>query len=91
MSSNIFCADILVYIFQIFGEDVVCCLFSKEWNCRDKGLQHLCKEVKTILTSENLSSFPERLLSSSCEIIAMMCTDPVYPVYNQAVVSILLR
>ena len=77
----------------MFGEDLVCCLFSKEWNYREKGLQHLCKEVKGILTNENLSSFAERrcLLVSCCEIVAMMCADPVYPVYVHAVVRILLQ
>ena len=42
-----------------------------------------------MLTNENLSSFPERLLSSCSQIIAMICADPVYPVYVHAVVRIL--
>ncbi|XP_028404543.1 mitogen-activated protein kinase kinase kinase 1-like isoform X3 [Dendronephthya gigantea] len=70
---------------EMFGEDLVCCLYSKEWNYREKGLQHLCKEMKSILTNENSSLFTERLLSSCCKIIAMMCADPVYPVYVHAV------
>ena len=77
------------FSFQMFGEDLVGCLFFKEWNCREKALQHHCKEVKRILTDENMSSFPERLLSSCSQIIAMMCADPVYPVYVHAVVRIL--
>ena len=74
----------------MFGEDLVCCLYSKEWNYREKGLLHLCKEIKRIVTNENSSLFTERLLSSCCKIIAMMCSDPVYPVYVHAVVSILI-
>ena len=70
----------------MFGENLVSCLFSKAWNYREKGLQHLCKEVKSMLTNENLSSFPENVLSSCSQIIAMMCADPVYPVYVHAVV-----
>ncbi|XP_046841347.1 mitogen-activated protein kinase kinase kinase 1-like isoform X2 [Xenia sp. Carnegie-2017] len=69
---------------ELFGEDLVCCLYSKAWDYREKGLQHLCNEVKKALTHDN-RLFPERLIVNCSQIIAMMCVDPVYPVYVNAV------
>lgn len=72
---------------QAFGENLVCCLFSREWNVRETALRRLSKDINTIFmegsSSQNMTAF-----EACCSLLSMMCGDPVYRVYVAALVCI---
>ncbi|RMX49549.1 hypothetical protein pdam_00017438 [Pocillopora damicornis] len=68
---------------EAFGENLVCCLFSREWNVRETALRRLSKDINTIFmegsSSQNMTAF-----EACCSLLSMMCGDPVYRVYVAA-------
>ncbi|XP_064624715.1 mitogen-activated protein kinase kinase kinase 1-like isoform X2 [Lineus longissimus] len=74
---------------RLFGEDLVSCLFSRSWVVRETSMPHLSQRVMSALTGEtsgglatNAPEQPtkEELVQSCCEVLAMVCGDPVYKV-----------
>ena len=74
---------------QAFGENLVCCLFSREWNVRETALRRLSKDINTLFlegsSAQNMAAF-----EACCSLLSMMCGDPVYRVYVAALVCIYL-
>ena len=73
----------------MFGEELVSCLFSREWTARETALRRLSKDVAAALMhrrGENMAVF-----RACCSLLAMMCGDPVYRVFYAAVVSVLFK
>jgi len=72
---------------QAFGENLVCCLFSREWNVRETALRRLSKDINTVFlegsSAQNMAAF-----EAGCSLLSMMCGDPVYRVYVAALVCI---
>ncbi|XP_076462240.1 mitogen-activated protein kinase kinase kinase 1-like isoform X2 [Babylonia areolata] len=78
---------------EALGEDLVNCLFSRNWSFRETGLKHLSKEiVATLLRSAGegrsgaIVSPPRQaathaMLETASKILAHMCGDPVYRVF----------
>lgn len=68
---------------EAFGENLVCCLFSREWNVRETALRRLSKDVTSVFiegsSSQNMVAF-----EACCSLLYMMCGDPVYRVYVAA-------
>ena len=73
---------------QAFGENLVCCLFSREWNVRETALRRLSKDINTVFlegsSAQNMAAF-----EAGCSLLSMMCGDPVYRVYVAALVCVL--
>jgi len=69
---------------EAFGENLVSCLFSREWNVRETALRRLSKDISTVFlegsSSQNVAAF-----EACCSLLSMMCGDPVYRVYVAAV------
>ena len=88
------------FLIQILGEDLVSCLFSRNWSIRETGLKHLAKEMSRELlkvtaesrsgaggmTSANTAAMT-KLLECSFSVVAFMCNDPVYKVFVGCLVS----
>ena len=84
---------------QALGPDLVSCLLSRNWSIRETGLKHLCKEITATLlkgVGEGRSGSivsPQRLattnkmLQTTCDILAYMCADPVYRVFVASLVG----
>ncbi|KAK7484101.1 hypothetical protein BaRGS_00024713 [Batillaria attramentaria] len=78
---------------EALGEDLVNCLFSRNWSFRETGLKHLGKEmVATLLrsagegrsgaiVSPTRQATTQTMLETSSKILAHMCADPVYRVF----------
>ncbi|KAL9951014.1 hypothetical protein ACROYT_G043600 [Oculina patagonica] len=68
---------------EAFGENLVCCLFSREWNVRETALRRLSKDINTVFqegsSAQNMAAF-----EACCSLLSMMCGDPVYRVYVAA-------
>ncbi|XP_045158733.2 mitogen-activated protein kinase kinase kinase 1-like [Mercenaria mercenaria] len=76
---------------EVLGEDLVSCLFSRNWSIRETGLKHLGKEMTRevaqvavdskmgmSLTNEETMM---KLLKCCFSVVAFMCNDPVYRVF----------
>ncbi|KAL4235520.1 Mitogen-activated protein kinase kinase kinase 1 [Mactra antiquata] len=76
---------------EILGEDVVSCLFSRNWSIRETGLKHLAKEMASEIAlittrtesgmSENQQNTMFKLLECCFNVVGFMCQDPVYRVF----------
>lgn len=78
---------------EALGEDLVNCLFSRNWSFRETGLKHLSKEVVATLlrsagegrsgaiVSPTRQATTHTMLETVSTILAHMCGDPVYPVF----------
>ncbi|XP_067027287.1 mitogen-activated protein kinase kinase kinase 1-like isoform X1 [Acropora muricata] len=68
---------------EAFGENLVCCLFSREWNARETALRRLSKDITASFVEgsnvQKMSAF-----QACCSLLSMMCGDPVYRVYVAA-------
>ncbi|KAK3580955.1 hypothetical protein CHS0354_006982 [Potamilus streckersoni] len=76
-----------------FGEDLVACLFSRNWSIRETGLKHLGREVLAVMLqssgdgrsgivlSPNRQSDPYKILGCFFSVLAFMVSDPVYKVF----------
>ena len=80
-------ARMLSYFFcsQAFGENLVCCLFSREWNARETALRRLSKDI-TASFVEGSNAQKMSAFQACCSLLSMMCGDPVYRVYVAALV-----
>lgn len=76
---------------QVLGEDLVSCLFSRNWSIRETGLKHLAREISRELSivnrdmnsgnTLNMEETRVKLLSCCFKVVAFMCQDPVYRVF----------
>lgn len=89
--------SVIVFI-QVLGEDLVSCLFSRNWSIRETGLKHLAKEMtrevaqvsvdsKSGMSLANEESMM-KLLGCCFSVVAFMCNDPVYRVFVGCLVSL---
>ncbi|KAJ8778481.1 hypothetical protein J1605_013668 [Eschrichtius robustus] len=87
---------------QVFGMELVGCLFSRNWNVREMALRRLSHDVSGALllangeSTGNSGSSPSAASGSSqtsvsgdvveacCNVLSMVCADPVYKVYVAA-------
>lgn len=84
-------------LLQVLGEDLVSCLFSRNWSIRETGLKHLgCEMARELsivnrdMNSGNTLNMEEtlvKLLSCCSRVVAFMCQDPVYRVFVGCLVS----
>ena len=85
--------------FQALGEDLVNCLFSRNWSFRETGIKHLSKEIIATLLrsagegrsgaiiSPTRQAATHAMLETSSKILAHMCGDPVYRVFVACLVG----
>ncbi|XP_019645243.1 PREDICTED: mitogen-activated protein kinase kinase kinase 1-like [Branchiostoma belcheri] len=73
---------------ELFGYNLVSCLFSRDWSVREAGLMCLSHEVARRLIQMEEDEEEEEdpaqwtsVLRVCCNILAMLCRDPVYNVY----------
>lgn len=87
---------------QVFGLELVGCLFSRNWNIREMALRRLSHDVSGALLLANgehsLAGAGAGLgtaagevsgdvvVESCCSVLSMVCADPVYKVYVAALV-----
>ncbi|XP_023933616.1 mitogen-activated protein kinase kinase kinase 1-like [Lingula anatina] len=81
---------------EILGEDLISCLFSKNWTVRETGLRRVSQEAVAVFlpasgegrTGARVSSdrheAKTQMLSTCFSILALMCGDPVYRVFVAA-------
>ena len=72
---------------QLYGRDLVSCLFSRDWLKRETGLRRLAREVVKILQhgSGEYTEKMERSWKCCVEILQLLLEDKVYKVYLAAV------
>ncbi|XP_041357748.1 mitogen-activated protein kinase kinase kinase 1-like [Gigantopelta aegis] len=78
---------------EVLGEDLVCCLFSRNWSIREMGVKHLSKEVvgtllrgmgegrSGVIVSPTRQAATRQMLDTCSTVLAFMCADPVYRVF----------
>ena len=83
----------------MIGEDLVSCLFSKNWNTREIALKQLGQiamgclilgvgEGRTgVVLSSHTQATTHSMLECCCSVLAYMCADPVYKVFVAGLVS----
>ena len=83
----------IISTFQVIGEDLVSCLFSKNWNTREIALKQLGQiaigclilgvgEGRTgVVLSSHTQATTHSMLECCCSVLAYMCADPVYKVF----------
>jgi mitogen-activated protein kinase kinase kinase 1 len=78
------------FVLQVFGADLVSCLYSQDWEAREMALRRL---VNDIVASHSSGSEEEqhRVLWYSVKILNMMVADPVFEVYLSCIVSFSLN
>ncbi|KAG8516140.1 Mitogen-activated protein kinase kinase kinase 1 [Galemys pyrenaicus] len=93
---------------QVFGMELVGCLFSRNWNVREMALRRLSHDVSGALllangestgnSGSNSGSSPSvgatsgssqtsisgDVVEACCNVLSMVCADPVYKVYVAA-------
>ncbi|XP_069412608.1 mitogen-activated protein kinase kinase kinase 1 isoform X1 [Ovis canadensis] len=93
---------------QVFGMELVGCLFSRNWNVREMALRRLSHDVSGALllangestgnSGSNSGSSPSAgatsgssqtsisgdVVEACCNVLSMVCADPVYKVYVAA-------
>ncbi|XP_075397163.1 mitogen-activated protein kinase kinase kinase 1 [Tenrec ecaudatus] len=93
---------------QVFGMELVGCLFSRNWNVREMALRRLSHDVSGALLLANgestgnsggssgssssagaasgssQTSISGEVVEACCNILSMVCADPVYKVYVAA-------
>ncbi|XP_070563625.1 mitogen-activated protein kinase kinase kinase 1-like [Ptychodera flava] len=81
---------------EVFGNELISCLFSRNWVTRETGLHRLSRDVvgallpgvgegratANVTVARQVTS--NSVLENGCQILAMMCGDPVYKVYIAA-------
>ena len=78
------------FVNQVFGNDPVACLFSRDWKHRECGLRFVSRKVVRVLTERrSTTSYKEsrwELLKVCAAVLAHIMADPVYSVYVAALV-----
>ncbi|XP_060241698.1 mitogen-activated protein kinase kinase kinase 1 isoform X2 [Meriones unguiculatus] len=83
---------------QVFGMELVGCLFSRNWNVREMALRRLSHDVSGALLLANgestgnagassgssQTSISGDVVEACCSVLAIVCADPVYKVYVAA-------
>ncbi|ELK12199.1 Mitogen-activated protein kinase kinase kinase 1 [Pteropus alecto] len=93
---------------QVFGMELVGCLFSRNWNVREMALRRLSHDVSGALLLANgestgnsgsnggnspsagaasgssQTSISGNVVEACCNVLSMVCADPVYKVYVAA-------
>eukprot|EP00128_Syssomonas_multiformis_P014556 Colp12_sorted_trinity150504_noHs@13194 len=64
---------------QLLGQDVVCCIFSKNWRVREQGLLHLHSLVGSPFTGD-----VSGMLDACCTVLVHTCDDKISQVYRTA-------
>ena len=85
--------------FQVLGEEVVSCLFSKNWVAREAGLKQMGRLAvgelllgvgegrMGVVVSPTRQASTHNMLECCCSVLAFICADPVYKVFVAALVS----
>ncbi|XP_074643836.1 mitogen-activated protein kinase kinase kinase 1-like [Tubulanus polymorphus] len=71
----------------VFGEDLVSCLFSRDWNLRETALKHLMQRMNSQLSADarvKPQSQRGQMIECCCNMLSMVCADPVYKVFVAA-------
>ncbi|XP_042869401.1 mitogen-activated protein kinase kinase kinase 1-like [Penaeus japonicus] len=69
---------------QVFGKELVACLFSRDWAVRETGLRRLAHEVVKVLHWDRLVTGEDKrrqVIHCCANILAQVANDPVYKVY----------
>ncbi|XP_068209828.1 mitogen-activated protein kinase kinase kinase 1-like [Palaemon carinicauda] len=69
---------------NVFGKELVACLFSRDWAVRETGLRRLAHEVIKVLHWDTLVTGEEKrhqVIHCCANILAQVANDPVYKVY----------
>ncbi|KAK7066172.1 hypothetical protein SK128_020328 [Halocaridina rubra] len=69
---------------NVFGKELVACLFSRDWAVRETGLRRLAHEVVKVLHWDRLVTGEEKrhqVINCCANILAQVANDPVYKVY----------
>ncbi len=85
-------------LLQVFGEELIQLLCSREWTERENALHQLRPTIRVKLvghdrhhrmTSDTVLDTADRLrvIECMCEILVATCSDPVYNVYVASLVS----
>ncbi|KAM7148293.1 mitogen-activated protein kinase kinase kinase 1 isoform 1-T1 [Molossus nigricans] len=83
---------------QVFGTELVSCLFSRNWTVREMALRRLSHDVSGALLlahgessgvgsggrSSPAAGAPGDVVGACCSVLSMVCADPVYKVYVAA-------
>jgi len=72
--------------FQVFGVDLVCCVYSRDWEAREIAFRRLLSDVSVVQHSSS-EEHKQRVLSCCAKILATFAADPVLRVYRAWVVS----
>ena len=82
------------FICQVFGNDPIACLFSRDWKHRESGLRFVSRKAVRVLTERrSTTSYKEsrwELLKVCSAVLAHITADPVYNVYVAALVCFLV-
>jgi hypothetical protein len=72
-------------ILQVFGADLVSCLYSRDWKARDMALRRL---MNYIVASHYFDVEKQQQMLWCCiKILTMVVADPVFEVYLGCIVS----
>ncbi|CAH1795279.1 unnamed protein product [Owenia fusiformis] len=71
------------------GENLVSCIFSRNWAIRETALEHLIQDVRHLFMHHETGGSLEEgrvegTLRTVCQVLVMTCGDPVYRVYVAA-------
>lgn len=66
---------------KVFGVDLICCLYSRDWKAREIAFRRLKSDVSVAHLSDN-EEHQQRVLSCCARILAVFAADPVYKVYE---------
>ncbi|KAK3922207.1 Mitogen-activated protein kinase kinase kinase 1, partial [Frankliniella fusca] len=66
---------------KVFGVDLICCLYSRDWKAREIAFRRLKSDVSVAYLSDN-EEYQQRVLSCCARIMAVFAADPVYKVYE---------
>ncbi|XP_022109851.1 mitogen-activated protein kinase kinase kinase 1-like isoform X2 [Acanthaster planci] len=72
---------------ELFSEDLIRPLFSREWSLRESGFHHLRPAIRARIQPQEASGYTadeEAVIKICCRILALGCSDPVYKVYVAA-------
>ena len=99
---NLFSKFLLFSLPQVFGEELVSCLFSKNRHAREVGLRRVGQMASGALLlgvgvgragvqiSPSRQASTQSMLECCASVLAVMCADPVYKVFVSALVSPLI-
>ena len=82
------CLFVFFLLHQVFSEDLIRPLFSREWSLRENAFHHFRSAMRSKMQPiEGAPYADEAVLKACCGVLAMGCADPVYKIYVAALVS----